>query len=133
MVRRFIDVSRRSFLLTLCSAAWIGLTPSARGDDSPDPWSKTELMEPRELAALMNSLAAVPHIYCVAFAVLYRGKHILSAVFAGPARKSEGIADLRTAVRTLPKDTAIVIYCGCCPIKTCPNIRPAYRALKALG
>jgi hypothetical protein len=59
--------------------------------------------------------------------------HIPDAVFAGPANKAEGIADLRKAVGDLPKDTAIVIYCGCCPMKDCPNIRPAYRALRELG
>jgi hypothetical protein len=91
------------------------------------------LIEPLDLATVLNSHGAVPHVYCVAFPVLYRGKHILGAVFAGPASKTEGIADLRTAVRTLPKDAAIVIYCGCCPMKACPNIRPAYRTLKALG
>jgi len=26
-----------------------------------------------------------------------------------------------------------VIYCGCCPFDHCPNIRPAYTALNAMG
>jgi hypothetical protein len=26
-----------------------------------------------------------------------------------------------------------VIYCGCCPMLKCPNIRPAYSTLKELG
>ena len=28
-----------------------------------------------------------------------------------------------------PRDREIVIYCGCCPWKNCPNIRPAYEKL----
>jgi thiosulfate/3-mercaptopyruvate sulfurtransferase len=40
---------------------------------------------------------------------------------------------LRTRVANLPKDTAIVIYCGCCPWSRCPNIAPAYDRLRALG
>ena len=125
-------MSRRGFLLASCSAASIGLVTRARGDDSGDPWSKTELMEPRELATLLNSHGVVPHMYCVAFPVLYRGKHIPGAVLTGPANKAEGIQDLRKAVGSLPKNAAIVIYCGCCPMKDCPNIRPAYRTLREL-
>jgi hypothetical protein len=52
---------------------------------------------------------------------------------AGPANKPEGITALRAAVKTLPHNSEIVIYCGCCPMKDCPNIRPAYRALKEMG
>ena len=126
-------MSRRRFLLTSSSAVSIGLASSALGDEAADPWSKPELMEPRELAELLNAHKADLHIYCVAFPVLYRGKHIPGAVYAGPGSKDEGVADLRTAARDLPKDAAIVLYCGCCPIKVCPNIRPAYRALKALA
>ena len=90
-------------------------------------------MEPQELAKVMSSGSAVPHIYCVAFPVLYRGKHISGAVLAGPGNKAEGIAELRKAASDLPKTAGIVIYCGCCPMKDCPNIRPAYRTLKELG
>jgi hypothetical protein len=31
------------------------------------------------------------------------------------------------------KDADIVLYCGCCPMEHCPNIRPAYQALKESG
>ena len=40
---------------------------------------------------------------------------------------------LRQRVSQLPKDSAIVIYCGCCPWRKCPNIAAAYDALQALG
>jgi hypothetical protein len=54
-------------------------------------------------------------------------------MLAGPASKKKGIADLRSAVAGLPKNAAIVIYCGCCPMKDCPNVGPAFRTLKELG
>jgi hypothetical protein len=73
MTRCLTEMNRRGFL-TSCSAAATALVPSMRGSDSPDPWSKTELMEPRELATLLNSQRGLPHIYCVAFPVLYRQK-----------------------------------------------------------
>ena len=90
-------------------------------------------MEPGQLAALLNSSASRPALYCVAFPVLYRQRHIIHAEFAGPASKPEGLESLKNATARLSKDAAIVIYCGCCPMVQCPNIRPAYKALKEAG
>jgi hypothetical protein len=100
--------------------------------DSTDPWAKSEVMEPAVLAALIKDQKA-PQILCVAFPVLYKLKHIEHASLAGPGSKPEGIEALKKAVAGLPKDTDLVIYCGCCPMVKCPNMRPAYRALKELG
>lgn len=90
-------------------------------------------MEPAALAKLLASDVQQLHILCVTFPVLYRQKHIPHAEFAGPANKPEGIAKLRAAVESLEKGAPVVIYCGCCPMDKCPNVRPAYRALKELG
>jgi hypothetical protein len=27
----------------------------------------------------------------------------------------------------------VVIYCGCCPLDKCPNVRPAFTLLKTMG
>jgi thiosulfate/3-mercaptopyruvate sulfurtransferase len=83
--------------------------------------------------ALQSPLAKEPVILCVAFPVLYKSKHIRHAIFAGPGNKPEGIEELKKAVAELPKDSDLVVYCGCCPMDKCPNIRPAYRTLKELG
>ena len=91
-----------------------------------------ELLQPAELAKAIASGHA-PIILSAAFPVLYRGKHIVHAINAGPTSKPEGIEALKKAVADLPKDADIVIYCGCCPMLKCPNIRPAYRTLKELG
>ena len=77
--------------------------------------------------------AKPPVVVSVAFPVLYRGKHIAHAIDAGPGSKPEGIALLKKAVAQLPKDADLVIYCGCCPMVKCPNVRPAYRTLKEMG
>lgn len=97
-----------------------------------DPWAKAELMEPKALVAELHS-AKPPVILCAAFPVLYRSKRIPHALEAGPGNKAEGLAILKRAVAKLPKDADIVVYCGCCPMEKCPNIRPAYRTLKELG
>jgi thiosulfate/3-mercaptopyruvate sulfurtransferase len=36
-------------------------------------------------------------------------------------------------VKSLPHDKLIVLYCGCCPWGHCPNVRPAYHQLNAMG
>jgi hypothetical protein len=98
-----------------------------------DPWSKSELIEPADFVKRLRGEKKPLRLICVTFPVLYRQKHIPHAQLAGPTNKPEGIAALRAAVQTLPRNEEVVIYCGCCPMKNCPNIRPAYRLLKDLG
>jgi hypothetical protein len=101
-------------------------------EESSTAWRQSELMEPSALAGALDS-GRPPYVICVAFPILYHGKHIPRAIFAGPGNKPEGIDLLKVASASLPKDEKIVIYCGCCPMEKCPNIRPAYAALKEWG
>lgn len=105
----------------------------AGGDVPADPWTAKELMAPTALAEELRGGAAKPVVIAVVFPAMYRQRHIAGALFAGPGRDAAGIDALKAAVKSLAKDTAIVLYCGCCPMVRCPNIRPAYRALKDLG
>jgi hypothetical protein len=89
-------------------------------------------MEPSELVAQLKE-SKPPAILCVAFPVLYRTKHIVHAIYGGPGGKPEGIELMKKAVANLPKDAELVVYCGCCPMIRCPNMRPAVRALKEMG
>jgi len=97
-----------------------------------DPWPKADLLEPAVLAQALHS-PNPPVVLAVPFAVLYRSKHILHAIDGGTGSKPEGIETLKKAVANLSKDADIVVYCGCCPMVKCPNIRPAYRTLKEMG
>lgn len=108
-------------LVTLCLA-----------QEGSNPWKASELLEPASLAKELGAGKA-PTVICVAFPVLYRSKHIAKAVYAGPGSKQEGLDMLKAAVASVPKDANLVIYCGCCPMVKCPNIRPAYKLLKELG
>lgn len=127
-------MDRRRFHLASASAlAWLLAGPLRGEAASANPWKDSDLMEPRELAALLNSSKPRPQVICVAFPVLYRQRHIIHAEFAGPASKAEGISHLKAAVSGLSKEKQIVIYCGCCPMVKCPNVRPAYSALKEAG
>ena len=102
------------------------------GEVGPEPWDRTAVLEPAALAAILHG-DKPPVILSVAFPVLYRSKHIVHALAAGPGSKPEGIDALKKAVADLSKDADIVIYCGCCPMVKCPNVRPAYRTLKEMG
>ena len=69
----------------------------------------------------------------VGFLVMYRMGHIPDSRYAGPTARPDGLAALEKLVAKLPHNQPIVIYCGCCPWNDCPNIRPAYQALRQMG
>ena len=127
-------VRRLLLILPVTLVVAVTTMPVVSGDNAgADPWAKSALLEPPVLAKILTSSRQQPAIICVAFPVLYRGRHILHAKFAGPTSKPEGIKALRELVASMPKNTDLVIYCGCCPMDKCPNIRPAYQTLKELG
>ena len=93
-----------------------------------------DLIQPADLAAtLQTTRGPRPLILQVGSHVLYAEAHITGSEYAGPGGQGEGLDVLRARVASLSKDTPIVIYCGCCPWTRCPNIAPAYDALRALG
>lgn len=74
-----------------------------------------------------------PVIVCVGFRTLFEGAHVPGASFHGPAIEAKGLDDLKKFAQALPRSTDLVVYCGCCPLAHCPNIRPAFEALRAMG
>ena len=127
-------MTRRWFPLAIAGALQAVASVNARADEpAAEPWPKRDLMEPADLAKRLNTSGPKPTIICVAFPVLYRQRHIIHAQFAGPTSEPEGMKALRSAAAKLAKDSNIVVYCGCCPMVRCPNVRPAYRELKRLG
>jgi 3-mercaptopyruvate sulfurtransferase SseA len=120
----------------IAKCVWIGLAVAfaAAAQSAPeDPWKTSELVQPKEFAARLADTTPKPLILYVGFPVLYRNSHIPGAILAGPVSKPEGLDALRQAVAKVPHDAEIVIYCGCCPVEHCPNIRPAYAELRKMG
>lgn len=117
--------------LAVLIAAW---TP-ARADTVPATQiPSADLIQPAYLAAMLRSAAAQkPLILQVGFRTLYDQAHIPGAEYVGAAGDDNGLRALRERVAQLPKDTAIVIFCGCCPWTRCPNMGAAYQAVQALG
>jgi len=93
-----------------------------------EPWRPDQLMEPKDLAAILNSSTiAKPLIISVGPAGL-----IKDAVDIGPAHEKENFDKLKEFLSKEKKDRQIVIYCGCCPFEHCPNIRPAFKLLNEM-
>ena len=102
---------------------------------SSEPWSTAQIIAP---SAFAKELADTPPsrrpiIVCVGFHTLYEGAHIPGASFHGPAWNADGLADLKKWAQSLPKSANIVVYCGCCPLTHCPNLRPGFAALREMG
>jgi thiosulfate/3-mercaptopyruvate sulfurtransferase len=93
------------------------------------PYREGETIMPADFVGHMKG-ALILH---VGFPVLYRPSHIPESVFAGPGSKAEGIEALQKTVASEPRDRDIVLYCGCCPWDKCPNMRPAFEALRKMG
>lgn len=97
-------------------------------------WDSHAVVKPDQVAKeVRDSSPDKPLILFVGFPVLYRAAHIPDAVLAGPASTPEGLAKLKSAAARLPRNRKLIIYCGCCPFVKCPNVRPAYTALRKMG
>jgi rhodanese-related sulfurtransferase len=93
-----------------------------------------DLIQPADFAAtLKQSSANRPLILQVGFRKAYLQAHIPGSEYVGAASDQDGLKGLRERVAKLPADSAIVIYCGCCPWAKCPNIAAAYDELHDLG
>lgn len=122
----------RSLVAAALLTILVGPMPSKAA--SPAKADEAGLIQPAELAAVLGSpKAGKPVILQVGFRVLYEQAHIPGAEYVGAASEAAGLSGLRARVKKLPKDAFIVLYCGCCPWAKCPNIKPAYAALKSLG
>ena len=130
---RYAEAVRQLTLSNTLRAAAFFAVALGFSQEVANPWPESAILEPADLAKTLRSSEKKPVVICVAFPVLYRNKHIAGAVFAGPGNKPEGIEALRKAVAGLAKDSDLVLYCGCCPMAKCPNIRPSYQLLKEMG
>jgi len=131
-------------VMAILSAFCVGWSRSGRSEDSPHPQSQAEtpkplvpagaIMEPEELARILGSREAEkPLIFQVGFRFLYKEAHIPGAEYIGPASKEDGLQQLRKRAAPLARAKLIVLYCGCCPWVRCPNVKPAYDALRSMG
>jgi len=120
-------------------AAGLSLLP-LHGAKSPattssEPWTSAQVVEP---AALMSELSSSdsankPIVVCVGFRTYFKNAHVPGAVLHGPAMSQAGLDDLKKWAHEIPPSANLVVYCGCCPLTGCPNLRPGFIALRDMG
>jgi hypothetical protein len=98
-----------------------------------NPWTKSQTVQPADLVKELENPKSAPTVVFVGFKRLYTAGHVKGAQYHGTTGSAEGLKELTTWAATLPRTTNLVIYCGCCPMERCPNIRPAFKALQDLG
>lgn len=97
--------------------------------DKRDTWTQKDLIEPSDLAALIsNPKAKQAIIYNIGVV-----ENIKGAKNFGAASEKENLAKFKETLAGMPKNSSIVVYCGCCPFERCPNIRPAFNLMKSMG
>jgi thiosulfate/3-mercaptopyruvate sulfurtransferase len=120
-------------LRTLIAASVFFFAPSLRAFPE-EPWTAKGTVQPADFAKeLQQETDPYPTVIYVGVKTLYEGAHIPGAVFYGPGSTEPGLAALKQFASTLPKNSDVVLYCGCCPLEKCPNLRPAFTALKEMG
>jgi len=124
-------------LFPLCSAIFAMLVLSGVTSlraNPEDPWTLKQTVQPVDFVKeLQQEKDPYPTVIYVGVKTLYEGVHIPGAAFYGPGSTEQGLAELRKFASTLPKNSDVVLYCGCCPLEKCPNLRPAFIALKDIG
>lgn len=91
-------------------------------------WTNDQLIEPSELFATIKSNKNVPVIFSIGSgAIIPNSKDI------GMVKEAGNLQKFRAQLDNLPKETPIVICCGCCLFEHCKNVRPAIQLLKDLN
>jgi thiosulfate/3-mercaptopyruvate sulfurtransferase len=103
--------------------------------EASDPWTSSQTVAPDVLVKELTAKDQTkrPAVVCVGFRTLYDGAHIPGASFHGAASTPPGIASLKTWAQGVPRSSNIVLYCGCCPLQHCPNLKPAFVAMRDIG
>ena len=120
----------------LAAASTVVSAPASRGNEKKPshPWTSAQIVQAGDFVhELGEKNETPPTVVYVGFRTLFVGGHIPGATFHGTASTEPGLAELKKWADALPRTTNLVIYCGCCPLEKCPNIRPAFAALSEMG
>jgi len=91
---------------------------------NPVNWTNDQLLQPSELAATIKDNKEISVIFSIG-----PGAVIPHSRDMGMIKEEENMKKFRGELEPLPRDTSIIIYCGCCPYEHCPNVRPAIELL----
>ena len=94
----------------------------------PESWTTQQLLNPADLAIVLNNpKSPQPIVFSVGMQAI-----IKNSIEIGPAMMKDNLNKLKQRLDKLPKNSNIVVYCGCCPFERCPNVRPAIELLKTM-
>lgn len=124
MAKRFVGIG--TLLIAVIAFFAFG---NSSAEEQTEPWNQKQLLEPAELAKTLND----PDVPNPVILSLGAGGIIESSKEAGETGNAEGLRTFEAEIDQLPKDTDVVIYCGCCPFANCPNVRPAFKLLNEKG
>jgi thiosulfate/3-mercaptopyruvate sulfurtransferase len=111
-------------LILFVLSAWVGSVTGVRAES----WSAKELKDPAALAAtLADAKASKPIILNIGPVEQIKG-----AIAIGPVTVQENRDKLKEQMAKAPRDKEVIIYCGCCPFRRCPNLQPAFEQLKKM-
>jgi thiosulfate/3-mercaptopyruvate sulfurtransferase len=128
-MKHSLHLLRASLTIGLLLAVFGILFPAASADADG-----LDILHPEELVKMLQlPKTGQPLILNIGPRMLYAQAHIPGSAYIGPGSNSEGIELLRSRVKALPRNSLIVLYCGCCPWDRCPNVRPAFKELMSMG
>ena len=134
-----MKLHRYCLILVALLFAFSGFAPQVAAQSSPNRGAApdvpaSQLIQPEQLAGLLRSpQESKPLVLQVGFRVLYVQAHIPGSEYIAAGSSPNGVQQLRARVEKLPRNKAIVLYCGCCPWNHCPNVKPAYQELRDKG
>jgi thiosulfate/3-mercaptopyruvate sulfurtransferase len=108
------------------------ISPAA---SSSEPWTSSQTVQPADLVKELATTdpAEKPIVVCVGFRTYFKNAHVPGAVLHGPAITQQNLDELKKWAQEIPRSANLVVYCGCCPLSGCPNLRPGFLALRAMG
>ena len=128
---------RRSLILPLLAFSFfvsaLLLLPLTHAQNSPDPWHPGQTIAPSDLSRELATAKPAPTVLFVGYQRLFTAGHIKNALFRGTGSTPEGLDEIKKWAGRLPRDLNLVIYCGCCPMDKCPNVRPVFTAIHSMG
>jgi len=111
-------------LIFFMSGLWSWQKAAAQ---NPINWTNDQLLRPSELATALKDNKDISVIFSIG-----PGAIIPHSRDMGMIKEEDNMKKFKQELESLPKDTSIVIYCGCCPCEHCPNVRPAIELLKEM-
>lgn len=94
-----------------------------------DPWTADDLMKTEDLVDKITKQKTDDfHLIHIGFEDI-----IPHSINAGPGMEKESLENLQNILKDISKEEEVILYCGCCPMDVCPNIRPAFDLVKNLG